>query len=113
MIFHIFDFIIDYFTNLNARKIFGGILVLIGWAIVGRVGISSDMSKGVLIMCGGLLISGIGLAVIYYDMAQDKIGRGRNDLEMVAKAYKQKELEERKVTGWRMDDDSPSESDKK
>ncbi len=113
MIFHIFDFIIDFFTNLNARKVFGGILVLIGWSIVGNVGISSDMSKGVLVMCGGLVISGIGLAIIYYDMAQDKIGRGRSDLEMVAKAYQQKEREERKVSSWHMDDDIPSVDDKK
>lgn len=104
MLPHIIDFLVDYFTNINAKKIFGGILVLLGLVIIGQMGISGNPDTAVLYAIIGIFIAGIGFVVIYYDMAKDKLGGGHDELRTLSEGYKQKELEERKVSGWHMSD---------
>ncbi len=106
MINHVIDFIFDYFTNLNVRKIFGVILVLVGIAIINRMGASGDPNRAVLYAIGGILLGGIGLVVIYYDIARDKTSHGHDELGTLTKAYKQKEREKVKVTGWHTSQES-------
>lgn len=100
---HILNFLIDYFTNLNAKKVFGGILVLIGMSIIGRTGVSGNADKAVLYAICGILLAGVGLVVIYFDIAKDKIGRKHDELGTLTKAYEQKEREERKISTWHLD----------
>ena len=106
MISHVFDFLVDYFTNLNAKKIFGGILVLLGLAFIGKIGGSGDANNAVLYAVGGIFIGGIGFVVIYYDIAKDKIGHGYDELSTLTKAYDKKEPENRKVSAWHMNEES-------
>ena len=100
MLTHIIDFLVDYFTNLNAKKIFGGILVLTGLAILGRIvssGLrSGDANVGILFAIGGILVGGVGLVIIYYDIAKDRTSNRHDELELLSKAYKQNEYKEGK-----------------
>ena len=106
MLTHMIDFLVDFFTNLNAKKIFGGILVLIGLAILGRIVsaglISGDANVGVLYAAGGILVGGVGLVIIYYDMAKDKTSSGHSEIDTISKAYEQKAREDLKTSGWHM-----------
>jgi hypothetical protein len=106
MINHVIDFIFDFFTNLNIRKILGGILVLVGIAIINRMGSSGDPNKAILYAIGGILVGGVGFVVIYYDIAKDKASHGHDELGTLTKAYGQKEREKIKVSGWHMDQGS-------
>ncbi len=106
MITHVIDFLIDYFTNLSVKKIFGGIIVLLSLAIISKGQISGDPNRAVLYAIVGILIGGIGFIVIYYDMAKDKIGHEYDDIQILTKAYEQKVREERKVNAWHMDKQS-------
>ena len=106
MITHIIDFFVDYFTNLNVVKIFGGIIVLLSLAIISKGQISGDPNRAVLYAVVGILIGGIGFVVIYYDMAKDKIGHGYDEINTLTKAYEQKVREERKVNAWHMNKES-------
>ncbi len=106
MITHVIDFFIDYFTNLNVKKIFGGILVLVSLAIISMMQSSGDPERAVLYAIVGILIGGIGFVVIYYDMAKDKIGHGYDEINTLTKAYEQKVREERKVNAWHMGKES-------
>ncbi len=106
MISHVIDFLVDYFTNLNAKKIFGGILVFLGIAIIGKAGSSGDTNSAIMYSIGGILIGGIGFVIVYYDIAKDKIGHGHDELLTLTKAYKQKEREEGKATAWHFNQES-------
>lgn len=104
------DFLVDFLKNINAKKIGGAILVLVGLALIGRIGTSEDANRGVLLAVAGIIVGGIGFVIIYYDIARDKSGSGHNELNTLANAYKQKEREERKATGWHMDESSDNKA---
>lgn len=108
MINHIIDSLVDYFTNLNAKKIIGGILVFVGLTIIGKIGISRSPNIAVLYAIVGILIGGIGFVVIYYDMARDKVSHGYDELGTLTSALKKKDYPE-KISAWHM----PQEPDKK
>ena len=109
MLSHIIDFVVDYFTNLTVRKILGGILVLVGMAVIERIGLSGAADTALVYMLVGVLIAGVGLAIIYYDMAQDKTGRSGNDLELIVKTHQREQQAKKKDLGWHMD--SPTGTD--
>lgn len=98
MIFRIIDFLVDYFTNIGAKKIFAGILVLAGLTVMGQAGRSGDPSWTVLYVAAGIVLGGIGIVVIYYDIAKDRIGHRYDELHTLTHAYKQKEREEKQAT---------------
>ena len=110
MLTHIIDFLVDYFTNLNAKKIFGGILVCVGLATLGRIvssGLrSGDATVGVLYAIGGILVGGVGLVIIYYDTAKDKTNNRYSELDLLSKVYKQNEHKEGKASAPDMNQDS-------
>jgi hypothetical protein len=106
MIPHIVEFFVDYFTNLNIRKIIGGLLVLIGMWVIGMMGSSGNPNNAVLYAILGILLGGIGFVVIYYDMAKSTVGGGYDELDTLAKAYKQEEFRKNKVSGWHMNQES-------
>lgn len=93
MLQHIFDFLTDYFTNLNAKKIIGGIIVLVGLVILANVSAARTMDGTVLYALGGILVASVGSIVIYYDIAKDKAPSNYNELEILANAQKQSQDE--------------------
>ena len=109
MIPHIIEFLVDYFTNLNIRKIIGGLLALIGMAIISRLGISGNPDTAVLYAVFGILIGGMGFVVIYLDIAKDKRDGNYDELGTLSKAYKENEFKKSKVIGWHMDQGSNDE----
>jgi len=106
MIFELFHFIADYFTNLNPKKIIGGIIVLIGLILIGNVISAGDINRAVLYAISGVIVGGVGAVVIYYDMAKDKIGTTYNELDTISNAYKYQEDERKNATAWNMDQGS-------
>lgn len=97
MLFHIINFLVDYFTNLNAKKIFGGILVLIGFAITSKIPSNPDLNTAMLYGAGGILLGGIGFIIIYYDIAKDKAAQEYNELQTIVQAHKDRQADEKKV----------------
>lgn len=91
MIMRIIDFLIEYFSNINARKIFGGILVLLGLALLSRIVSSGNTSVGIMYVIGGILVGGVGLIIVFFDMAKDKTKNRYNELDILTKAYGQTE----------------------
>lgn len=106
LLLHLIDFLVDYFSNLNVKKIVGGTLVLIGLAILGRIVGSGNPDRAVLYAIGGILIGGAGLIVVYYDIAKDKTDSRYNELDMLSKVSKRNEHEGKGVTAWHMDQGS-------
>lgn len=107
MITHIIDFIVDYVTNFNLKKLIGGIIVLIGLASLSRISQSADASIAVLYAIVGIFIGGIGFVIIYFDMAKTKVSRGQDDHTILAKSYEQQAQATRKPAGWHMDHENP------
>jgi ABC-type nickel/cobalt efflux system permease component RcnA len=97
MISHIIEFLVDYFTNLNARKIIGGLLVLAGLWFIGRMSINGNVNVAVLYGIGGIIIGGIGTVVIYHDIAKDKLHGGYDELGTLTKALDHDARQERKA----------------
>lgn len=93
MLQHIVDFLTDYFTNLNVKKIFGGIIVLVGLAIIGSMSAGRGGDSTVLYAVGGILVASVGSIVIYYDIAKDKAPSNYSELEILANAQKQSQHE--------------------
>ncbi|HSX30553.1 MAG TPA: hypothetical protein VLE99_01425 [Candidatus Saccharimonadales bacterium] len=102
MLLHLIDFLVDYFRNLNVRKITGGILALIGLAILGKMTTSGDTNRAVLYAIGGILVSGVGFIVVYYDIAKDKTRSRYSELDTLTKAHTQNEHEDGKASTWHM-----------
>lgn len=110
MIFHIIEFIVDYFTNLNIKKILGGILALVGIAIIGKVSTSSNPNNAVLYAIMGIIIGGIGFVIIYHDIAKDKAGTDYDELSVLSKGLEQKETKRTKIAAWHMEQESNENS---
>ncbi len=70
--------------------------------LINRMGVSGNANAAVLYAIGGIMIGGIGFVVIYLDIAKDKINGGHDSLSTLTHAYKQKEAEKRKLSGWNM-----------
>lgn len=117
MLSHILDFLVDFFTNLNAKKIFGALVALAGIWMLQMVPGANDPNKGVAYAIVGILLGGVGFIIIYYDIAKDKHGGGFDQLDTIAKGYEQKEHEKGKLTGWHMPEETfskhPSDKDDK
>jgi hypothetical protein len=112
MLVHIIDFLVDYFTNLNVKKVFGGVLVLAGLSVISRAGLASDTNITILLSIIGIVIGGVGFVIIYYDMAKDKNGGDFDELGTLVNGYKQGEEKKPKLTGWHMPDDDSSDQSK-
>lgn len=69
---------------------------MIGLAVIQRIGSSGDVNRGLLYFFGGLIVCGVGTVIIYHDIAKDKTGIAQNDIELLAKAYKQKDRVDKK-----------------
>jgi hypothetical protein len=107
MFSHILDFIVDFFTNLNAKKVFGAVLALLGIWLLQHITRAGSDNVGMIYAVAGLLIGGIGFTIIYFDIAKDKVGGGYNELETLSKGYQQEARDKQKPTGWHMDEPSP------
>jgi len=105
MIPHILEFLTNYFTHLNLKKILGGILAIVGVGMLGQISIQSNPNRGILFAFGGIIIGSIGLIIIYIDMANDKNRGGFNELDTISKAYKQKVHENKNISTWHMDNE--------
>ena len=105
MLNHIIGFIVDFFTNLNAKKILGAILAVAGLALLNRIPAAGNTNVGMLYGVAGLLIGGVGLVIIYFDIAKDKINGNFSELDTVDKALKQQTLESKKAAPWNMHGD--------
>jgi hypothetical protein len=99
MIFHhIVNFLVDYITNLNIKKIVGGVIFLAGLALINKAILTGNTDSAILYAICGILVGGVGAVIIYYDMAKDKIGTTYNELDTISNAYKYKESENKKAT---------------
>ena len=107
---HIIDFVIAYFTHLNAKKIFAGILMIVGLVAVQKIASSGDINLGLMYAVGGIFIGGIGFVIAYYDIANDKTNGGYNELDTITKAYEQKKHEDIKISSWHINEDTEHSS---
>lgn len=114
MFSHIIEFVIDYFTNFNPKKAFGGILILIGFAGLQRIGSAGNANVGFIFAVGGLIIGGIGFVIVYYDIAKDKSGGRYDEMDTLDKAYQQQIRDKQKLSKWDMNVETKTTSvDKK
>lgn len=104
MISHILDFIAAFFTNITAKKIIGALLVFGGMGVIAMMGGSQDANKAVLLAVIGIILSGIGLALIYHDIAKDKLGRSYSDVETLSKTPELQRPQKPETQAWHMDD---------
>lgn len=108
MIPHILEFLTNYFTHLNLKKILGGILAIVGIGMLGQISMQSNINKGILFAFGGIIIGSVGLIIIYIDMANDKKSSEFNELDTISKAYKQKAHEDKNISTWHTDNEIDS-----
>jgi hypothetical protein len=99
---HIVNFLVDFFTHLNARKVFGGVLVLLGLWLVQNLAGAGGSNLALMYGAAGILVGGIGAVIIYLDMTKDKAGGGFSELDTIAKGYEQKERDKHQPSGWHM-----------
>lgn len=102
------EFATDFVTNLSVKKVIGALLVAGAVWLAGAGQSSGDINKFIIITCISLLIGGIGVTIIYFDMAKDKIyGKGHfSEVDTLTKALEQKDREEYKISSWNMDKDN-------
>lgn len=110
---HVVEFLVNYFNNLNLKKIIGGAMVLLGLGIFAKMGVLGDPNKAVLYAIVGIIVGGVGLVIIYFDMAKDKSGRGFDEEKLLVAAYKDKAREKKNMDGWHIDSDSSNQGNER
>jgi hypothetical protein len=95
MLIQLIDFFIDFFRNINTKKIIGAIFMIVGLLLIGEIYRSDDLNEGMQFLFAGVFVAGIGTVIIYHDIAADKAGTPKDDLELIAKAYEKKEIDKK------------------
>jgi hypothetical protein len=113
MLRHVLNFLIDYTAHINAKKIFGGTLTLLGFICISKIRTASDPNDAIAYALAGIVVGGVGLIVIYYDIAKDKLDSSRSELSMLAEAQKQKERQKTNASSWHMDQNPNNEANSK
>src|SRR5690606_766300 len=90
MIDFLSDFLPKYFTGMTARRLFGTVLVLAGFAIISlKVFGASSIDSLVFFAILGIVVGGAGMVIVIYDVSESEHG-GKyrpNQLEAIAKAH--------------------------
>lgn len=113
MLSAVLEFLVAYVGHLNAKKIFGTIIVLAGLGIMGSMGTTGNADKAVFVAIAGILVGSVGFVIIYYDIAKDKTGAHYDEMETLVKAAKSDPAANRKITSWGLKDPSNKTSSDK